>query len=634
VTKPQRTINATAVAVLHRTGRFWHALAAAMDGPRPTVLATRDFPVDRTDGLRGWIGDNGVGHVICVLPASSVVCRTCTLPDAAPEQLEQALQLQAEAQLPDVAPPHRVAMAVLTAAIEDTNRSGIVVAWPESAAFEAPHVDCEMTFAPDLASLAALLNGQRPPEPMMFVDSDGGSVALAITHANGVVFRGTRADTQSAEEWSDSVGRIMAETALNVGHTGPFVEKIVRDTRDVLATANGRAAALLAPPEIIETACERIAGTPGDDATWWSTYGVAAGALLAAANDLAPLTRLQEHPHEHGPSRIKRVAEVLATPRAATWSVVACLLVLAFGPVVASGLRLGMMKLRHPDLQSRLAAVKDARAQHGIYKGLAGQSLPMTKILSDIACSTPEGIMLESVQVSRDDNSFAVIGQALPTDGLKANEVVVRMQDHLLETGIFTEIDPTWREAGKGTRGYEFEMNAKIDQAYRRFDYAGADRDFGAYTLQHRKYGRPEPSTVASSDETDAGETAVDEPVDAGQEDPARDFVATVRDEVAGGTGATGADGGRRRSVFGDGEVAGGATREGTRGQRGAGGLRDIPQPITAEQVAAMTVAEARSMLTEFARARKAARSQGDDELSDRLNKEFNMLLKRLREES
>ncbi len=48
-----------------------------------------------------------------VLPASAVICRTCTLPDAAQDQLEQALALQAEAHLLNEMPDHRQARAVL-----------------------------------------------------------------------------------------------------------------------------------------------------------------------------------------------------------------------------------------------------------------------------------------------------------------------------------------------------------------------------------------------------------------------------------------------------------------------------------------------------------------------------------------
>ena len=55
------------------------------------------------------------------------------LPAAEPEQLEQALSLQAEAALLGVAPEHRMASAVIDAAPGETNRAGLVIAWPENA---------------------------------------------------------------------------------------------------------------------------------------------------------------------------------------------------------------------------------------------------------------------------------------------------------------------------------------------------------------------------------------------------------------------------------------------------------------------------------------------------------------------
>ena len=82
---------------MHRAGDTWRILIAKTAGIRPAVLDIRDVDAHETERLDDWFDEHHVGQVLVVLPASAVVCRTCTLPDTDPEQLALALDLQAEA---------------------------------------------------------------------------------------------------------------------------------------------------------------------------------------------------------------------------------------------------------------------------------------------------------------------------------------------------------------------------------------------------------------------------------------------------------------------------------------------------------------------------------------------------------
>jgi len=98
--------NGSTVAVLHCTGSVLRGLVGT-PGANPTVTAWQEFSADDAERIGAWLDEYGATSVIGVLPAAAVVCRTCTLPDVPPAQLEQALALQAEAHLLAEVPEHR-----------------------------------------------------------------------------------------------------------------------------------------------------------------------------------------------------------------------------------------------------------------------------------------------------------------------------------------------------------------------------------------------------------------------------------------------------------------------------------------------------------------------------------------------
>jgi hypothetical protein len=602
------------LAVLHRVGGNWRMLIASARNGRASVLEAGEFPADNAGEIEAHLAANRVGRVICVLPAASVICRTATLPNAEPEQLQQALRLQAEAHLPADAPPHRTAMTVLPAAPGETSRTGIILTWPQAASVGAPPITGRpVTYVPTVAALAALLDGLRPADPLLWLDRADGSLALAITHANGAMFRTTREEATSTEDWKRRVTSVLAETALNAGHTGPFVDALVQREAQAIASVDLDGALLVMPPEITDAARAQLDGTRGDG-TWWSTYGIAAGVLLAATGEFAPLTTLLDAPAVEKPSPFLKAGEALSRPRTAMITVIVCLLILGLAPVAASGLRLGILRLRHPHIEEQVREVEQRQEALAMYAALEEQAWCSSKLLADIVCNTPEGIELEEIRLQRSNNSFSVRGEAQPRRDRSAKEVVALMQEQLLASRIFDKIDLTWGDPNNYGY-YQFDLSAKIESPHRRQRYeTGGDLDYENWPLADRQRGAgPRVAEAPPAREEEPQQVAAGPPpADEGESEssPSGRSLRPPR--------TTGPDTLLQSEVRGT--------------EAGLPDRLDIPEPLTEEQINAMTIAEVRGHLTKVARAKEYARKSKDDELFERLDNEFQQMMARLKE--
>ena len=614
--------NGSTVAVLHRTGSVLRCLVGT-PGPEPTVTAWQEFSADDAERIGAWLDESGAKSVIGVLPAAAVVCRTCTLPDVAPAQLEQALSLQAEAHLLAEVPEHRRAKAVLPKASGETNRSGILLAWPQSArdgdlagarfVGERPRV----TFVADVAALAALLNGQRSDTPLLFFDRRDGSVALVVSHAQGAVIRAARVADAAAPDLSTAIGRVVAETALSVNHTPQFVEDLVGQTTRRVRSAPGTGG-LLAPDEVIEGAAGRLHGTPNDP-SWWQAYGVAAGAMLAAAGPLAPLTTLRMDTPVVAPSRGRQLVATLSSARRATTIVAVCLLIVLFGPWLISGLRVGVLSLKLPELDRSLEQAGQAEMQLAMYRELKDHAWPMTKLLADVACSTPESIDIEQILI-RHGERIAISGRARKDGDRTAQQVMALLQRNLHNTGVFSQIYLNWGDPNNFD-SYEFSLTAAVVNPYRIHDYP-VELDYGRWTLAERLYGDGQPP------DAEALLTEIEDALP-----PKKTVTPTAADVPPSANGSRPA---RKRGLNG---MSGSRTGSGGAGFRGSdrggsGGAipmsQDIPEPITAEEVARMDLAEANEARGRIAQAIQQARL--DDETKQRLRAEFRLVLSRVRE--
>ncbi len=503
-----RQLDSNILAVLHNAAGRWSVLVADISGPRPKISAARQFESKDTATIHDWLDSQQVSAILAVVPASAVICRTCMLPDVSDDELAQGLELQAEAHLNGIAPEHRTAKAVLPAAEGESSRSGLILAWPESSPVEFPEFDRPVLFTADVAAIGALLDVQRPEQPVVWVDRHSDALALAITHTNGVAFRVTRERAIGNSEMVRSVQRAIAETALNVGHSPSYVESVNESTATQLSGLTADAATLILPADVKGSVVDRVDGT-GADIQWWSQFGIAVGALLARTGPLHTLTTMIDAPPMTAPSIVHRIVDQLSVPRTAVKVVVAAVLLLALSPLLFNGMRLLMLNLRYSELDEKRAQVERAHQSLTMYKELEEQAWPMTKLLADIANCTPLGIELEVIRI-RQGQFFTVAGTASPNDkeGLSATENIALMEQQLRDTRIFTEVRYAWGDPTANGQ-LEFDLNAKIVRPYYLASY-DVEQDFGRWPHEARRNGDPIPdentrTAVASGAESSGG---------------------------------------------------------------------------------------------------------------------------------
>lgn len=660
-----RQLDGNILAVLHQAGQRWSALIADLQGQQPRILHARRFDDPRQDSeaLVQWLDQHNVGEVLAVVPASSIICRTCSLPDVQPDELAESLSLQAEAHLSDIAPAYRTASAVLPAAVSESSRTGLLLAWPEHAgSLHLPELHRPTHYTADVAALAAMLDTHRSDDPLLWVDRHSDAVAMAISHANGTALRATYEGSEDDESLMRGVQRALAETAFNVGHSGEFVGKLTERAAGHLRSTHANQATLLLPGDLKTQLDKRLDGA-GADNQWWSDYGVAAGAVLARHGSLAPLTTMLDAPPAESPSIVHRIGEQLAHPRTAAVVVTAAVLLLAFSPLVFNGLRLIAMKVRYNDIDTKLAAVRDTKKRLLMYEQLQDEAWPMTKLLGDVANCTPLGIELDSVRISRGQN-VTVSGFASPRDDMPAIEVISEMERQLRETGIFTSVQYSWDDpSANGV--YPFDLNAHVARPHRRVAY-DVGRDFGRWTHEMRRNNDPPPgendvSTAASGSPPGAVASA-----DAGAERSTAESSASRRptggaagssaqrsSSIDGGATDTAAQRDDRPTIARTPSKSSDASSTGDSGRaspfQGQGGRDDrsglgsiderdkggaapgeLPELFSEATIKTLSRQEALAHLSKVSAARN--RGNFDDETVEKLKKQHEMLMARLQE--
>src|SRR5262249_29149364 len=126
----------------------------------------------------------------------------------------------------------------------------------------------------------------------------------------------------------------------------------------------------------------------------------------------------------------------------------------------------------------------DADVRLAVYHQLQSSEWPMSKLVSDLACNTPEAVDVEQIRVTY-GQPITISGKAKPDDkGHSAQEVVTLMQDNLRKSGLFQEIQINWGDAD--TFGhYGFQLTARVVNPYRPHEYP-RELDYGAWTLSDR----------------------------------------------------------------------------------------------------------------------------------------------------
>jgi len=225
----------------------------------------------------------------------------------------------------------------------------------------------------------------------------------------------------------------------------------------------------------------------------------------------------------------------------------------------------------------------------------------MTKTLSDIACSAPDGIEVEFINVAQSAKGQAVTvrGKARAAGGLQGTEIMLQMEKQLRESGAFEQV--LRNSEAPDTRGYqEFAINATAVRPTYTVAFPEA-QDFARTSMRVRRYGPPPDDVDAVASGLDARTTTT--PSSASRSTSASDMTAGAAPGEAPRSGSTvaaasdanhadgeakaGKDSGRAVRGSGRGKSSTGTpfTASGTTGSGGAG----APATDTASAAAANT---------------------------------------------
>ena len=628
-------IPGTRISILHRQGRQWACLHAGIDPiGGVTIASATTFDAGDAQGLKDWVEAGNTNMVRVVVPGSSIVCRTCSLPNAEPDQLDEALQLQAESKLLGTAPMFRTAAAMLPAPSHATTRTGLVLAWPETSDFIGPDLEPAPLYIPDVAAMCSLVGSLHPKAPALWVDREDGTVTMVMAQQERVHVRATKAHLPDPATTRECIDQLLMETALQAGSTPESSRNIATEASAELGDTTAPRTLQL-PKSVLESMQERLRGCEVDQA-WLDTWGIAAGAALAMSDDLAPLTMFQHSLPEETPSLGEFATRRLSSVEVAAALVLLAVCLLAIGPMAFHGTRVAMLSILHPGLGEQVKTYEDNRDQQVMYGALMSEAWPMSKLLADIASNTPEGIEVDSIRLGYGE-PVRIQGMAMPSSEEESAALATRMKAMLQDSGVFSDVTLRWEDSETfGNRS--FDISATVKRPQYRPGYA-LQQDFATWTLSERKSGQDSDgnwldgtTAVASStatpfdrgsspSSTSSGLSAPPAPVGEPRSDPTtatRSATAPNRQSNSSRSPRTSAEGFSSRGDADD----------------RAGDLSSVPtgtdpEPLSEEQIQAFTLGEAKIKLQEIAQARKRSR---DPEAKARMKNEFNLLLKHMRE--
>lgn len=661
---PTPTIDPMLLAVAERGPDAWRVLLVERSA-QPRVRATREFSANDESGLAAWLESERCGDLRIVLPASATIVRSVQMPSAAPMQMLSALRLQAEGMFLGSVPIVRIGLAVLDGEV-DGERQGLILAWPESQIGVGLGAKLE-SIARYIPEPAAMLVLAASGKPAIAADQRDGSISIALRGTSGMVLRATRessiAEGSDESDWRDGLRRALVETALNAGVEPARVSDFATELESA-AVRSGSRITMLHDDSIAELRGRINAPDRADE--WWREWVIPLAAATVACGPLQELSQLRRFEEREAPSGIERFVERYSQPARALRVAVAAFLVVALAPYLAALARVQVLEMKMPEKPSRFElAQRQVEHRISLYEELSKRTVPVTKILGDLACCTPDGIEIEDIQVSP-TQGIALRGVAKAVDDRSAAQIVNEMAQMLDASGVFDKTQWRWNQPdGRGI--FKFDMDSLIARP----TYLASPKegfDWSKQTLAQKKYGtaadgddgRGQPAAAATgSGIARAGDTA----------SASNDGSETSRGETTANSSATTAprgEGATRPSTIARGEANGGTPDAGTSaplpargiGRRdtqpagetgsapatassgaGAGGgpaavaqanLR-VPDPFTDEALAAMSKDEARALLSDVSKARR--RADLDAETRQRLGDDFNRILERLRKE-
>ncbi len=673
--QPTPSIDDSLLAVAERQSDHWRVLLARR-GDRPTVLEARTFASPDDAAIASWLSEQRCGDLRVVLPAHATIVRSVTIPVASQGQMLAALRLQAEGMFLGSVPPVRIGLGVLEGG-NDAERQGVIMAWPESQSGKPLGAKLEtMTrYVPEPAAMLVLASGDLPA---ISADRSVGSIAITMRSPSkgSLEIRATRetagSDIDGDGAWNEGLRRALVETALNAGmepaQISDFVNSIEASTE-----RSGDRVLMLDPnlADILGAKLDVRVSAASDGAEWWREWAIPLASVVVACGPLSDLSKMRRAEERVAPSRVERFVQRYSKPSRAL--LVSCMAIGIVGvaPIASAWLRMKALEWKMPQEPSAFeAAQRKVDQRIALYNELSKRTLPVAKILGDLACCTPDGIEIEQIQLSS-TQGVTIRGVAKAQGERSAAEVVNTMARLMDSSGIFDKTHWRWNMPdGRGI--FKFDLDALITRPNKSGSFK--DHDWSVKSLVQVKYPQAdgasgdgatssassEPTTVAQAPETTppAETPRRNDPVRPAST-PGNDAAANVAkpdgaNDGAAPAGATASRGiGRRETAPAGGNATttpttapatppadGGTTTQPATAASGAGAgggptataraNTRVPDPFTDEELAAMSKEQARGLLSEVSRARR--REDLDAETRKRLSDDFNRILEHLKQ--
>jgi len=675
------TVDESLLAVAERHSDLWRVLLVRR-GERPVALQTREFGRADESGLASWLESQRCGDLRVVLPASACIVRTTSMPAAAPQQMAAALRLQAEGMFLGSMPMCRIGLAILDGA-DDTERQGVIMAWPEAQLGVGLGAKLEnmARYIPEPAAMLLLASGDRPA---ILADRSMGSIAIAMRTGSGLVIRATREDAPNDIDgdngWTAGLRRAIVETALN-GKMDPSRIGAFADESIASLTRDGDRMTALDPAirAVLESRIESSIAASDDDA-WWLSWATVLAAACVASGALSDLSKLRRFEERAKPSRIQRFIERYSSPPRAAAVATLAFAIIALAPVGAAWLRGFVLEMKMPE-SARLfeSSQRQIEQRIALYGEVSKRNLPIAKILGDLACCTPDGIEIESIQLSG-TQGLTVRGVAKAQGERSAAESVNQMAKLMDSSGVFRQTHWRWNVPdGRGL--FKFDLDAQI-VAPARTASIDKDTDWSEMTLAERKYGKQEAGSSSAAGSSGSGGASSRDSAQVTDDAAPNAAVAAANGDVAAAStpnvvasGAAGAARAPRRGADAAAgadapasgpEASGNASADGPVANRGIG-RRDgagtapangaaetgkpvtatsgagagggpaatalantpVPDPVTDAQLSAMSKEELRTLLSDISKARR--RKDLDSDTLKRLADDFDRILQQLK---
>ncbi len=417
------------VVAVHRQGDQFNIVLAEQRNGRAQVVEHQSVPVRDSERLATLLGRLAPERVVRVLPGGSMVCRIIEIPPLDEAAAIEAACLQAEADLPNMLAAHRRGTALLPWRTSVDNRVAAAFGWPGERPLDFPEAIENLSYCGEAASLLELLIHSGVNQgAIASLDRDHHSMELASHFMSATAVRTARL---SEGQWSSDADRVVVETVLSAGADEATVVEI---EQRVANAARTHRQSLVIDADLAGRLSRVVSGATADGA-WWSRFGIAVGAALAALGPRRAMVELRDQPPQVPRGVVVSTLNWISNRQRARNVAVLALLLIIVVPIVGGWTRYGILKFKTRHLEEVKAAFKERQAEADFFRTLRSHRWPMTKLLADIAGMAPYSLDFESINI--DSSSLVTISG---TAALGEQDDVLTFHRQLNESHLFHEV--------------------------------------------------------------------------------------------------------------------------------------------------------------------------------------------------